>query len=113
MQPSTVDEYLAALGSEQRSALEKLRRDIHAAAPHAEDCISYRMPAVRLDGKVLVWYGAAKSHCAFYPGAVVQAHEDELRRYKISKGTIRFPADEPLPATLVRKLVKARIAARG
>jgi uncharacterized protein YdhG (YjbR/CyaY superfamily) len=110
---STVDEYLAALGNEQRSALEKLRRDIHAAAPGAEDCISYRIPAVRLDGKVLVWYGAHTGHCAFYPGAVVQAHRDELRAYEISKGTIRFPAGKPLPATLVRKLVKARIAARG
>lgn len=110
---ATVDSYLAALDSEQRTALEKLRRDIHAAAPGAEDCISYRIPAVRLDGKVLVWYGAHTGHCSFYPGAVVQAFAHELRAYEVSKGTIRFPAGKPLPVTLVRKLVKARIAARG
>jgi uncharacterized protein YdhG (YjbR/CyaY superfamily) len=106
-----VDAYLAALPSEQRAALEKLRRDIHAAAPGAVDCISFRMPAVRYEGKVLVWYGAHAKHCAFYPGAVVQAHQDELRPYQISKGTIRFSSEKPLPATLVGKLVKARIAA--
>ena len=109
---ATVDEYLAQLGSEQRAALEKLRRDIQAAAPRATECISYRIPAFRLDGKVLVWFGAATHHCSFYPGAVVEAHQDELRGYKISKGTVRFAPDKPLPTALVRKLVKARIAAR-
>jgi uncharacterized protein YdhG (YjbR/CyaY superfamily) len=107
----TVESYLAALPSEQRTALERLRRDIHAAAPGAVDCISYRMPAVRYEGKVLVWYGAHTGHCSFYPGAVVQAHQDELRAYQVSKGTIRFSSEKPLPAALVRKLVKARIAA--
>lgn len=110
---TTVDEYLAALDPPQRRALEKLRRDIHAAAPGAVDCISYRIPAVRLNGKVLVWYGAHTGHCSFYPGAVVQAHQVELRAYETSKGTVRFPAAKPLPATLVKKLVKARIAALG
>jgi uncharacterized protein YdhG (YjbR/CyaY superfamily) len=60
---------------------------------------------------VIVWFGAAARHCAFYPGAhPIAAYEDELKAYSTSKGTIRFPPDEPLPATLVRKLVKARIA---
>jgi ribosomal-protein-alanine N-acetyltransferase len=108
---TTTTDYLAALPPEQRAALEKLRKAILAAAPRAEECISYQLPAFRLDGKMLVWFGATKKHCAFYPGAVVQALADELSEYETSKGTIRFQPDHPLPAALVRKLVKARIAA--
>ena len=108
--PKTIDEYLAALSNDKRAALERLRKTIRAAAPRAEECISYQLPAFRLDGKMLVWFGATANHCAFYPGAVVEAHKDELKDYYTSKGTIRFQADNPLPATLVRKLVKARIA---
>jgi uncharacterized protein YdhG (YjbR/CyaY superfamily) len=109
--PQTIDEYLAPLSDEQRAALEKLRRDIKAVAPRAEECISYQIPAFRLGGRVLVWFGAAKNHCSFYPGAFpIEAHKDELRAYKTSKGTIRFQASNPLPAPLVRKLVKTRIA---
>jgi uncharacterized protein YdhG (YjbR/CyaY superfamily) len=106
----TVDEYLAALSDDKRAALERLRKSILAAAPGAEECISYGLPAFRLDGRMLVWFGASANHCAFYPGAVVEAHKDELNDYRTSKGTIRFQADNPLPATVVRKLVKARIA---
>jgi uncharacterized protein YdhG (YjbR/CyaY superfamily) len=108
--PRTIDEYLERVAEDKRAALEKLRKAIRAAAPAAEECISYSLPAFRLDGRYLVAFGAATRHCAFYPGSVVQDHEDELRGYDVSKGTIRFPADRPLPATLVRKLVKARIA---
>ena len=112
--PQTIDEYLAPLSNEKRAALEKLRRDIKSAAPKAEECISYGIPAFRLGGRLLVAFGAAANHCAFYPGAhPVEAHEDELEAYDTSKGTIRFPADSPLPATLVRKLVKTRIAERA
>lgn len=69
------------------------------------------MPAFRLDGRILVWFGAATNHCSFYPGAhPIQALKSELKAYKTTKGTIRFPQDAPLPATLVRKLVKARLA---
>jgi uncharacterized protein YdhG (YjbR/CyaY superfamily) len=108
----TIDGYLSALSDEQRKALEKLRKSIKAAAPEAEECISYRLPAFRLDGRMLVAFGARASHCAFYPmsSSTVEAHADELAGYDTSPGTIRFRADEPLPATLVRKLVKARIA---
>ena len=109
--PQTIDEYLAPLSNEKRAALEKLRRAIKSAAPKAEECISYDIPAFRLGGRLLVAFGAAAKHCAFYPGAhPVKAHQDELKAYDTSKGTIRFPADSPLPATLVRKLVKTRIA---
>jgi uncharacterized protein YdhG (YjbR/CyaY superfamily) len=67
------------------------------------------MPAFRHDGKVLVWFGAGAHHCAFYSGAVVQSLAHELAGYETSKGTIRFQPDRPLPAALVRKLVKARL----
>ena len=111
--PQTIDEYLATLSNEKRAALEKLRRAIQSAAPKAEECISYQIPAFRLNGKLLVAFGAAKNHCAFYPGAFpVKAHKDELKAYDTSKGTIRFPADSPLPAKLVRNLVKTRIEQR-
>jgi uncharacterized protein YdhG (YjbR/CyaY superfamily) len=110
--PQTIDGYLSALSSEQRRALEKLRKTIKAIAPKAEECISYRLPAFRLDGRMLVAFGARANHCAFYPmsAATVAAHAKELAGYDTSPGTIRFRADEPLPVQLVRKLVKARIA---
>ena len=108
--PQTIDEYLAPLSPEKRAALERLRKDIRAAAPEAEECISYQIPTFRLSGKMLVSFGAATNHCAFYPGAVVDDMKAELAGYDISKGTIRFQPDEPLPASLVRKLVEARIA---
>ena len=109
--PRTIDDYLAALSDDKRAALEKLRKTIRAAAPKAEECISYQLPAFRLDG-MLVGFGAAANHCAFYlmSSSTVKAHQDELKGYDTSKGTIRFPPDKPLPAALVRKLVKARMA---
>ena len=111
--PQTIDEYLAPLSNEKRAALEKLRRAIKSAAPKAEECISYQIPAFRLGGKLLVAFGAAAKHCAFYAGSFpIKAHKDDLKPYDTSKGTIRFPADSPLPATLVRKLVRTRIAER-
>lgn len=108
----TIDQYLAALPDDKRAALEKLRKTIRAVAPKAEECISYRLPAFRLNGKLLVAFGAAANHCAFYPmsSSTVKAFKDELKKYETSKGTIRFQADKPLPAALLRKLVKARIA---
>jgi len=109
--PQTIDEYLAPLSPEKRAALEKLRRDIKAAAPEAEECISYGMPAFRLGGRTLVYFGAAKNHCSFYPGAhPVETHKAELKAYGLSKGTIRFPPESPMPSPLVKKLVKTRMA---
>ena len=109
--PETIDEYLAALSDDKRAALETLRRTIKAVAPEGEECISYQLPAFLLNGKLLVAFGAAANHCAFYPGSFpVEAPKDELKAYDTSKGTIRFQADSPLPAALVRKLVKTRIA---
>lgn len=110
--PQTIDAYLSALSDEQRRALEKLRKTIKAVAPKAEECISYRLPAFRLDGRMLVAFGARANHCAFYPmsSSTIATHAYDLEGYDTSPGAIRFRADEPLPVPLVRKLVKARIA---
>ena len=112
--PKTIDEYLEALSDDKRAALKKLRSTIRTAAPKAEECISYRLPAFRLNG-MLVAFGATANHCAFYlmSSSTVEAHRDALKDYDTSKGTIRFQADKPLPAALVRKLVKARIVENG
>ena len=106
----TVDEYFEGLSHDKRAALEKLRKTIRATAPKAEECISYQLPAFRLNGRLLVAFGAAANHCAFYPGGVVETYKEELKHYDTSKGTIRFQPENPLPATLVRKIVKDRIA---
>jgi uncharacterized protein YdhG (YjbR/CyaY superfamily) len=110
--PATIDEYLAALPADQRAALGRLRKAIRSAAPDAEECISYRLPAFRQPQGMLVAFGATPNHCAFYlmSSKTVEAHRGELAGYDTSKGTIRFATDDPLPAALVRKLVKARMA---
>ena len=116
--PNSVDDYLRALPDGPRAALEKLRKTIKAAAPGGTEAISYQMPAFKDHGRSLVTYAAFKDHYSFFPMSmsVIEAHEEELRPYRSGKGTIRFEFDEPLPAALVRKLVKARLeenAARG
>jgi uncharacterized protein YdhG (YjbR/CyaY superfamily) len=109
--PRTIDEYLAGVDAESRAALQKVRRAIHAAAPKAEECISYGMPAFRLNGKLIAGFRAAANHCSYHPmsGATVTSLVSELAGYDTSPGTIRFSARAALPAALVRKLVKARI----
>jgi uncharacterized protein YdhG (YjbR/CyaY superfamily) len=108
--PKTIDNSLARLSDTQQAALEKLRRDIKGAAPAAEECIGYDVLGYRRGSRLLVSFGVAKNHCAFYPGAQpIRAHEDELAGYDLAKGTIRFAAEKPLSAGLV-KLVKTRIA---
>ena len=108
----TVDEYLADVAEPAHSALQKLREMIRAAAPkEATEAISYGMPAFKYKG-ALVGYAAFKHHCSFFPmnGALVEQFQEELKKYETSKGTIRFSVDNPLPAALVKKLVKARVA---
>jgi uncharacterized protein YdhG (YjbR/CyaY superfamily) len=107
-----VDEFLAAVPNEARAALEKVRGHIRAAAPGATESISYGIPTFKLEGRPLVGTGATKNHCALYVMSpeVMEAHAAELEGYDTSKGTVRFPAENPLPAALVKKLVKARIA---
>jgi len=107
----TVDEYLAAAAPTSKPTLLKLREIILSAAPGAEECISYQMPALRLNG-MLVYYAAFKNHLSLFPGSskmVDEQFRDELGAYITSKGTIQFPLDKPLPATLIKKIVKARL----
>ena len=108
--PTTIDEYLAGLDAETRTALQHLRETIRAAAPEAEECISYQMPAFRLNG-MLVGFAAHARHCALYAwnGTTVEAFADELKDFDTSKGTIRFTPDKPLPDALVRHLVLAKV----
>ena len=108
----TIDQYLAGVKADQRVALEKLRKIIRASAPKLEECISYGIPAFRLNGRSLVFFGAWANHCSFYPGSstTLKKFRDDLKRFQITKGTIRFSPDNPLPLALVKKLVKARIA---
>src|SRR5438094_6449078 len=97
--PKTIDQYLAGVKADQRSALEKLHRAIRAAVPSAEETISYGIPAFRLNGRALVFFGAWAKHCAFYPGssASLKKFRSDLKGFQISKGTIRFSPDNPLP----------------
>jgi len=110
--PRTIDEYLADVTADQRSVLEQLRKTIRAAAPKVEECISYGIPAFRLNGRSLVFFGAWANHCSFYPGSsrTLKKFQSDLKGFQITKGTIRFSPDKPLPRAVVKKLVKARIA---
>jgi uncharacterized protein YdhG (YjbR/CyaY superfamily) len=105
-----VDAYIDALPTDMRIVLTKIRDIIKAAAPKAEESISYGMPAYKYYGP-LVYFGAFANHCSFFPGskAAVQAFSKELEDFKTSAGTIQFTTDKPLPATLVKKMVKIRM----
>ncbi len=109
--PRSVDEYLASIPEPARGTLGKIRAAIRSAAlPEAVETISYRMPAIRYKG-VLVWYAAFAGHCSLFPTAsIVEAFKHELGDFQVSKGTIQFTADRPLPTGLVKRLVKARVA---
>ena len=109
--PKNVDEYLARVPEPARSTLNKIRAAIRSAAPpEATETISYGIPAFKYNG-VLVWFAAFSDHCSLFPtAAVIEAFKNELKGFSTSKGTIQFPTDKPLPAALVKKMVKARVA---
>jgi uncharacterized protein YdhG (YjbR/CyaY superfamily) len=103
--------YLRSVPPAPRAALQKLRKTIKAAAPEATEVISYGIPAFKHHG-MLVYYAAFKDHCSLFGvgAALMKTHQKALARYRISKGTLQFTVDMPLPTALVRKLVKARVA---
>ena len=104
-----VDDYLAAQPPKVRAVLEKLRQTILKAAPEAEEILSYQMPAYKFHG-VLVYFAAFTNHCSFFPGSrILNAMKDDVIAYKTSTGTLRFTMEKPLPATLIRKIVNARV----
>ena len=110
--PKTIDEYLAGVNAAHRSALGRLRERIHAAAPKAEECISYGIPAFRVNGRLLVGFGAWANHCSFYPmsSTTLRKFRRDVKNFQTGKGTLRFSPDKPLPGRFVKKLVQARIA---
>jgi uncharacterized protein YdhG (YjbR/CyaY superfamily) len=107
----TVDDYLAGISQPARKQLEKLRSVIASVVPkEATQVISYGIPAFR-QKKIVVWYAAFASHCSLFPtAAVIEKFRDDLKSYTISKGTIQFPLDKPLPGALIKRIVKARLA---
>jgi uncharacterized protein YdhG (YjbR/CyaY superfamily) len=110
----TVDDYLAKVPEPARSTLDKIRAVIRSAVPsQATEVISYGMPAFR-HKKIIVWYAAFSEHCSLFPtAAVIDEFKEELKGYTISKGTIQFPIDKPLPASLVKTIVKRRLEQIG
>ena len=106
-----VDKYLASVPEEKRATLEKLRQTIRTVVPEAEEVLWYQMPTFKFQGQPLVTFAAFKNHCSLFPmsNAVIKAHADDLKSYVTSRGTVRFTCDKPLPATLVKKIVRARI----
>ncbi len=115
MTSDEVDGYLAGLEEPKRATLEALRRSIRAALPDAEECISYGMPAFRVDGKVVAGFAAFKNHLAYLPhsGVVLESLGDRISGYERTKSSLHFPVDVPLPDDLVRSLVEAKLALLG
>lgn len=110
MSKDEVDRYLAALGEPKRSTLDALRRTILDIVPEVEQCISYGVPAFRLQGKVIAGFAAFKNHLSYLPhsGSVFPELGDTILHYKTSSGALQFPVDRPLPKALVKKLIAIR-----
>jgi uncharacterized protein YdhG (YjbR/CyaY superfamily) len=107
----TVEEYLADQPKDVRDTLEHVRRSVLAVVPEATQKIGYGMPGFYVDGRPLVYYSAFKEHCSLFPASagVIERLADDLEGYGLAKGTIRFPIGKPLPAPLVKKIVKAKL----
>jgi uncharacterized protein YdhG (YjbR/CyaY superfamily) len=108
--PASVDDYINAQSAAVQPRLHELRAIVRAALPDADEAISYGIPTYKLGGR-FVSFGAAKRHCALY-GSAMDAFADELRGFGTSKGTVRFPLNQPVPEALVRKLVRAKFDAQ-
>lgn len=108
---TTVDEYLAAVPEPARTTLKKVRAAIRSVVPsETSEVLSYKIPAFKYK-QVLVWYAAFSDHCSLFPtAAMIEKFKDELKQLRKSKGTIQFPIDKPLPATLIKKIVRSRLS---
>ena len=109
---SAVDAYLADRPKDQRAALERLRGQVARLVPEAAESISYGIPTFKLGGRALLWYAGWKAHCSIYPltDSFLEAHADELRGYRRTKGSLHFTPDAPVPDALVEELIRARVA---
>lgn len=106
---SSIDEYIATFPQDKQALLETVRATIKATAPQAQELISYQMPAFALKG-ILVYFAALKNHIGFYPtGSGIEAFKDEMSGYEVSKGSVKFPLDQPLPLELISKIVQFRV----
>jgi uncharacterized protein YdhG (YjbR/CyaY superfamily) len=107
-----VDEYLAAVSPSSRALLQKLRKTIRSIVPDVEECISYRLPAFRYRGRIIAGFSATSSGCSYYPfsGSTLKTLAGDIHGYSKTKSALHFGPDRPLPASLVRKLLQARIA---
>jgi uncharacterized protein YdhG (YjbR/CyaY superfamily) len=112
MSSKAIDQYLAKFTNGRRAALEQLRAAITSVVPDAEECISYKMPAFRYAGAIVAGFLATKKGCSYYPfsGKTLRTLAAELRDYEQTKSSLHFDPEKPLPKSLVRKLIKARIA---
>lgn len=109
IKPNNIDEYIASFPENIRETLERVRATIKKAAPHAEEVISYGMPAFKMNG-MLVWFAAHSKHIGFYPKASgIEAFKKELSKYKGAKGSVQFPLDKPMPLGLISKIIKFRV----
>jgi uncharacterized protein YdhG (YjbR/CyaY superfamily) len=109
--PETIDAYLARVPEPARSTLQKVRAAIRSSLPPgATETISYKIPAFR-HGQIVIWFAAFANHCSLFPTArIIEMFKDDLKPFTLSKGTIQFPTDKPLPAALIKKMVKARLS---
>lgn len=110
-----IDAYLAAVPEPQRSTLQAVRETILSIIPDAQECISYQMPAFKLEGKTVAGIAAFTNHCAYLPhsGSVLAALDAELAKYEKTKSSLHFAVDKPLPKALIRKLIRVRRAEAG
>jgi len=105
----SIDEYIATFPKNEQLILEQIKIAIKDAAPQAQETISYQMPAFKQNG-ILVWFAAHKNHIGFYPRvSAIEAFKDKLAHYKVSKGTIQFPLDQPIPFDLIKDMVRFRV----
>lgn len=104
-----IDDYISQFPESVQNTLQEIRETIRQAAPEAEEAISYQVPTFKLNGN-LVHFGGFKNHISFFPSSSgIEAFKDELTPYKVSKGTIQFPLDQPVPYDLITRIVKYRV----